>query len=403
MKKIVTIFLVATMFAAVLIGCTGTPEEPEPVEESQPEEEVQEPEVTEEETEPEPQEESSGLDIGIVLPTKEETRWLGDEAFFIEAIENSDYTAEILFSQNSSAIEKTNVETLITKGAKVIVLCPYDATAAAAAVEDAEQAGIPVISYDRLIMDTDALDYYVTFDSKAVGAAQAEFLVEKAGDTEGNNLYIYSGALTDNNSFLFFEGAWTVLQPKIADGTFVIQNSEKAVELSDKLELTRDEMADIMSTVDTEWSMDVSKSLAEAHLTGNDASAKGTVFVLGPADDDCARALSDAFHADAEVEEVWIVGADGVEGSVQYILDGLQSMTVYKDPNALVVSTMEIVDALLTGKEVETDTTYNNNMMDVPSIKADVVTVTRDNIVEVFFDGGVYDPSNFDIPEDLVD
>jgi putative multiple sugar transport system substrate-binding protein len=385
MKKALSLLMVGMLVAFLFAGCQPAPAAPEEapvVEQPSAEEAVEEVAV-------------SGDLIGIVLPTKQETRWLGDEAKFKKIIEEKGYNAEILFSQNSSAIEKTNVETLISKGAKVIILCPYDATAAAAAVKDAEDAGIPVISYDRLILDTDAVDFYVTFDSMAVGAAQAKYLVDQAGDTQGNNLYMYSGALTDNNSFLFFEGAWSVLQPKIADGTFVIRNSSKAVEFADKLDLTRDEMADIMSSVDTEWSMDVSKSLAEAHLTANDASAKGLVYVLGPADDDCARSLSDTFYSDAEIEKIIIAGADGVEASVQYIIDGKQNMTVYKDPNALVVASMNIADLLLAGKEVPFDKTYNNNVIDVPSIQADVVTVTAENIVQVFFEGGVYDGSKF--------
>ena len=336
-----------------------------------------------------------GLDIGIVLPTKEESRWLGDEAKFKSQIAEYGYDAEFLFSQNSSAIEKTNVETMITKGAKVIILCPYDATAAAAAVSDAHKEGIPVISYDRLILDSPYVDYYVTFDSISVGAAMAQYLVDQAGDTKNNNLYIYSGALTDNNSLMFFKGAWGVLQPKVADGTFVIKNSAKAVELSGKLDLTREEYTAIMGTIDTEWNMQVSKSLAEAHLTANDASAKGLVYVLGPADDDCARALSDTFRADAEVTKLIITGADGVEASVQYLIDGKQSMTVYKDPNTLVTAAMSIAESLLAGEEVKYDTTYNNNVIDVPSIQADVTTITRDNIVEKFFESGVYDGSKF--------
>ena len=90
-----------------------------------------------------------------------------------------------------------------------------------------------MVSYDRLIRDTDAVDYYVTFDSIAVGEAQAQYLVDKATGT-GNPLYLYAGAASDNNAFLFFEGAWNVLQPKIADGTFVIKNSSEAVGLQDK-------------------------------------------------------------------------------------------------------------------------------------------------------------------------
>ena len=112
---------------------------------------------------------SKGLELGIVLPTKNETRWLGDEAKFQEAIAEMGIEAEILFSQGSSATEKTNVETLISKGADIIVICPFDATAASAAVNDAKKEGITVISYDRLILDTDGLDYYVTFDSVSVG------------------------------------------------------------------------------------------------------------------------------------------------------------------------------------------------------------------------------------------
>ena len=109
--------------------------------------------------------------------------------------------------------------------------------AAAAAVEAAKAAGVKVISYDRLITNTKAVDYYVTFDSIAVGAQQAQYLVDHATG-KGNPLYLYAGAATDNNAFLFFQGAWGVLQPKIADGTFVIKNSSQAVNLQANATLT---------------------------------------------------------------------------------------------------------------------------------------------------------------------
>ncbi len=368
MKKKISLLLVAILVLSLFAGCQSTP--------------VQ-------------QGQSGGLELGIVLPTKEESRWLGDEAMFKQMIEQSGVKAEILFSQNNSATEKTNVETLISKGADIIVLCPFDATAAGAAVNDAHKEGIKVISYDRLIMDTDGLDYYATFDSVSVGAAMAQYLVDQAGNTKGNNLYLYSGALTDNNSLMFFKGSWQVLQPKIADGTFIVQNCAKVVELSQKAELTRDEYISIMGTIDSEWNMQVCKSLAEAHLTASNSSAKGTVYVLSPADDDCARSLSDTFRADADVEKLIITGADGVKSSVQYIIDGKQSMTVYKDPKALVTATMNIVNAIREGKEAQYDTTYDNNKMKVPSVQANVVTITKDNIVEKFFDSGVYNGSEF--------
>ena len=118
--------------------------------------------------------------VGIVLPTKDEPRWIQDEARFKELLATANVPVEILFSQGDSAKEKANVESLLTKGVKVIILTPQDGAAAAAAAEAAKEAGAKVISYDRLILGTDAVDYYVTFDSNAVGAAQAQYLVDKA-------------------------------------------------------------------------------------------------------------------------------------------------------------------------------------------------------------------------------
>ncbi|MCS6993029.1 MAG: substrate-binding domain-containing protein, partial [Anaerolineales bacterium] len=225
----------------------------------------------------------SKLAVGIVLPTKDEPRWIQDETRFKEALTKAGYDVEILFSQGSSAKEKENVESLITKGVKVLIICPHDGSAAAAAAEAAKAAGVKVISYDRLIRDTDAVDYYVTFDSVAVGEAQAQYLVDKATG-KGNPLYLYAGAASDNNAFLFFEGAWNVLQPKIADGTFVIKNSSEAEALSGKAKLTREEMGKIIGQITTNWDFNTAKNLAEANLTKATAADKGNVFILAPND-----------------------------------------------------------------------------------------------------------------------
>ena len=131
---------------------------------------------------------SGGVDIGIVLPTKDEDRWVADEAKFRELIEEKGYKADIMYSQASSAIEKTNVETLIAKGIKVLLICPYDAAASASAVEMAKEEGIHVISYDRLITDTDAVDYYVAFESTKIGEAMGRYLVEQAEPYGGTGL-----------------------------------------------------------------------------------------------------------------------------------------------------------------------------------------------------------------------
>jgi putative multiple sugar transport system substrate-binding protein len=123
---------------------------------------------------------SSKVSVGIVLPTKDEPRWVQDEQRFKDALSDSKYTTEILFSQGSSAKEKENVETLLNKGIEVLIITPHDGAAAASAVEAAKKEGVTVISYDRLITNTDAVDYYVTFDSVAVGAAQGQYLIDNS-------------------------------------------------------------------------------------------------------------------------------------------------------------------------------------------------------------------------------
>jgi len=338
-------------------------------------------------------EEPEALSVGIVLPTKDEPRWLQDEERFRDLFAEEGYDVEILFSEGSSAKEAQNVEALITQGVDVIIITPHDGGAAAAAVEAAHEAGIKVIAYDRLITGTDAVDYYVTFDSIAVGEAQAQYLVDHA-EGEGNPLYLYAGAASDNNAFLFFEGAWKVLQPKIADGTFVIANSDEAEAVADKPELTRDEMATVIGQITTNWDFNTAKTLAESNLTAADAEMKGDVFILAP-NDGTARAIADAFASDGDVTSYVVTGQDAEIASVQYIIDGKQSMTVFKDVRTLVRDAIGTAVALLKGEEPDTTGSYDNGVIDVPAKQSEVITVDQSNVVEALIDSGYYDASEF--------
>jgi putative multiple sugar transport system substrate-binding protein len=339
------------------------------------------------------------LAVGIVLPTKDEPRWIQDENRFKDALEKENYSVEILFSQGDSAKEKQNVETLISKGIKVLIICPHDSTAAAASAEAARAAGVKVISYDRLITDTEAVDYYVTFDSVSVGKAQGQYLVDHATGT-GNPLYLYAGAASDNNAFLFFEGAWSVLQPKIVDGTFVIKNSSEAVALQDKPTLTREEMGRIIGQVTTNWDFNVAKNLAESNLTAATAADKGDVFILAP-NDGTARAIADAFAADTDVTSYVITGQDAEIASVQYIIDGKQSMTVLKDVRVLVADAIKAAIIFLEGGTPEATTTYNNGVIDVPAKPSEVISVDRTNLIEAIIDSGYYSADQFTGLENL--
>ncbi|KPB06177.1 sugar ABC transporter substrate-binding protein [Bacillus sp. CHD6a] len=336
---------------------------------------------------------SGSVSVGIVLPTKDEPRWVQDEQRFKDALKDSDYTTEILFSQGSSAKEKENVETLINKGIEVLIITPQDGDAAAAAVEAAKKEGITVISYDRLITNTDAVDYYVTFDSVAVGAAQGQYLIDNV-EGSGVPLYLYAGAASDNNAFLFFEGAWSVLQPKIADGTFKIANSSEAEALKDTAELTRDQMSKILGQVTTNWDPNEAKNKAQTHLTAVGADMKGDVAVLAP-NDGTARSIADVFATDGEVSSYLVTGQDAEKASIQYIIDGKQSMTVFKDVRTLVTDAMGIAVEILDGKTPETTGFYDNGEVEVKAKQTDVIVVDEENVQQELIDSEYYEASEF--------
>jgi putative multiple sugar transport system substrate-binding protein len=403
MKRLTILMSLLLVLILALSACGGGAEEPAeeapaeeaPAEEAEaPAEEEAEAPAEEEAEEPAAEEaEMAGGSVGVVLPTREEPRWIQDETRFQDAFDELGVDVEILFSEGDSAVERSNVEDLITRGVEVIILTPHDGAAAAAATEAADEAGVDVIAYDRLILDTDAVDYYVTFDSVAVGEAQGQYLVDNAEGT-GNPLYLYAGAATDNNAFLFFEGAWNVLQPAIADGTFEIINSSEAVALQDQAELTREQMADIIGQITTNWDFNDALSLAEANLTAATAEQKGDVFILAP-NDGTARAIADAFAADADVSSYVVTGQDAEIASVQYIIDGRQSMTVLKDVRTLVSDAIDAAVAFLDDETPPETTTYDNGAVEVPASPSEVITVDQSNVQEAIIDSGYWPADEF--------
>ena len=328
--------------------------------------------------------------IGIVLPSS----WAQvEQARFQDALKAAGYSAQILVSEDA-ATEKAAVETLIRRGIKVLILTPQDSAAAAAVADAARAAGVKVIANDRLILDTASIDYYVTFDNVATGAAQAQYLIDKAGATKGNNLYLYAGAASDSNPFLLLEGAWGKLQPRIADGTFVIRNSSVAVALQGNPTLTRDQQGRIISQITTDWDANTARYLAQSDLMTAPAGAKGTVFILAP-NDTTARAIADVFAADKDIRTYFVTGQDADKASIQYIIDGRQDMTVFKDPRARVKDAVAAAVAFLKGGAPAATTTVDNGAIDVPTTAIDPVTVTIDDIQSALIDTGYYRANDF--------
>ena len=341
----------------------------------------------------------SYVPIGIVLPSG----FTGSGPELNAALNATGYGARIMYSRDTAS-EKANVEALIRLGIKVLIIAPWDSAAAALVANEALAAGVKVIAYDRLILNTRAVRYYVTFDLMAVGAAQAHYLIAHAGATKGNNLYLYAGAPSDSNSFSFLEGAWETLQPRIADGTFVIRNSAVAVALQANSSLTHAQQAAIIAQVTTNWDPNTARTMAVSNLAALSATAKGTVFILGP-NDATARAIADVFAADKDVTTFYVTGQDAEKASIQYIIDGKQGMTVFKDPHMLVDAALAAAGAFLTGAAPVATTKQNNGAIDVPSLLLPVVPVTKDNVQTALIDtGNQWDrlnptPTSSDLPE----
>ncbi len=332
--------------------------------------------------------------IGIVLPSA----WGQDRTRFQEALKAAGYgTAGYgvrMLASHDTATELADVRALIRQGIKVLVLCPQDGSRSAAAADVARAAGVKVIAYGRPVLNTASIDYFVSFENRAVGAAQAQYLLDQAGATKDNNLYLYTGAISDPNSFMFLEGAWAKLQPRLVDGTFVIRNSSLAVALQGTAMLTRDQVASIIGQTSTNWDAITAAGLAVGNLAAVGTVGKGRVFILGP-NDTTARAIAGVFAADKDVTKYSITGQDAEKASVQSIIDGTQGMTVFKDARLEVRDALGAAVALLKGRNPVASTAYDNGKIDVPATLFPGVTVTVDNIQSALIDSGYYLASDF--------
>ena len=332
------------------------------------------------------------VQIGIVLPTQNEERWIQDEARFKAYLDETDYSYEILFSDGDSQVEASNIDTLITKGMEVLIITAHDSEAAKTAVQKAIDEGVKVIAYDRLV-DLEEVSFYVTFDSIVVGEQQAQFLIDQAGDTTGNELYLYSGGTWEANAPLFFRGAWKVLQPKIADGTFVVMNAPKHADYINKAELTTEEALEIMAQVDTNWDPADTTTLAQNHVsTFVPTDHADKAFFIAP-NDFTARAIRAEFIQ--VYNEVIITGQDADKLSIKSIQDGEQSMTILKDVRTLVENAFNVADSLMKGESLPTATHFYGEA-EVPAVPTVVVVVTQSNLIEEIINSGYYTQEEID-------
>ncbi|MEM5584575.1 multiple monosaccharide ABC transporter substrate-binding protein [Roseibium sp. AS2] len=319
--------------------------------------------------------------IGIAMPTKSSARWISDGNSMVEQFTEAGYTTDLQYAEDDIPNQLAQIENMITKGADVLVIAAIDGTTLSNALENAAAAGIKVIAYDRLIRDSGDVDYYATFDNFKVGVQQATSLVgglkERFGDGP-YNVELFGGSPDDNNAYFFYDGAMSVLQPLIDDGSIVIQSGQTG-----------------MDTVGTlRWDGAVAQSrmdnLLSAHYT--DKTLHGALSPYDGLSIGILSSLKGVGYGSGDQKMPIVTGQDAEVPSVKSILAGEQYSTVFKDTRELARVTVGMVDALLEGGEPEiNDTkTYNNGVKVVPSYLLEPVAVDAGNWEEILIGSGYY-------------
>ena len=316
--------------------------------------------------------------VGVAMPTKSSERWISDGNNIKEQLESAGYEVDLQYAEDDIPTQVSQVENMVTKGVDVLVIAAIDGTALGDVLETAESQDIPIISYDRLIRDSEAVDYYSTFDNEKVGVLQAESLVEglKAKGAGPYNVELFAGSPDDNNATFFWNGAMTVLQPMIDSGEIVVPSGQ----------------TDFDQAAILRWDPATAQKRMEDILTSTYASEK-VQGVLSPYDGlslGIIAALRGNGYSDADLPVV--TGQDAEVQSVKSILAGEQYSTVFKDTRELARVTVDMIKAVGADEEPEVNDTetYDNGVKVVPSYLLEPVTVTKDDVTEVLVDSEYY-------------
>jgi putative multiple sugar transport system substrate-binding protein len=315
--------------------------------------------------------------VFISMPTEAEERWNKDGAELVKGIEEAGYQAKLTFAQDKIDQQNSDIENAINEGAKIIVIGAKDGSAVGPAVEKARDAGIKVIAYDRLIMNTPAVDYYVTFQLEKVGVLEANYIIEKLGLDKGEkgpfNIELFTGSADDNNAKFFFKGAWELLQPYFAEGVLVSPSGRVTKDF------TLEQWADI--AIDS-WKMENAQKEMESRLAKYDGGNVQLHAVMSPYDG-ISQGVINAIQSQgmpwAPGAETWpwITGQDATNYALYNINQGTQGETVWKDTRELAAEVAKVCVQILKGETVDAADVMNNGSVDVASILLDSKSVTK--------------------------
>ena len=326
--------------------------------------------------------------VGVAMPTQDLQRWNQDGANMEEQLKAAGYEVELKFGANDIPTQVNQIETMIANGCKALVIASIDGDSLGTVLAQAKEAGIPVIAYDRLIMNSDAVSYYATFDNWLVGVKQGEYIEQaldlaNAGDKKFNIEYI-TGDPGDNNINFFFDGAMSVLQKYVDAGTLVCPSGQVAT-------LKEDGSYDKAVVATAGWDTAAAQSRFENILASFYSDGTQLDAVLA-SNDSTACGVENALNSSYTGEWPVITGQDCDIAIMPNLVAGKQSMSVFKDTRTLASKVVEMVDALMKGAEppINDTETYDNGTGIIPSFLCEPVACTVDNYQELLSDSGYY-------------
>ena len=321
----------------------------------------------------------AGGAVGVSMPTQTSERWIADGEAVKSQLEEAGFTVDLQFANDDIPTQSQQIDQMITQGVKVLIIAAIDGTALAPQLENAAAQGIKIISYDRLIRDSENVDFYVSFDNFKVGVAQGQSLIDglkERGDGPFN-IELFAGSLDDNNAHFFFDGAMSVLQPEIDNGTLTVVSGQTSIDQAATLGWQQEKAQKRMEDLLTAHYQD---KKVDGVLSANDGLARGIITALQ--NNGYSGTVEDGFPV--------VTGQDAEIASTKLIQDGVQYSTIFKDTRLLAEQAVAAAQDLLAGEEPEANNTtdYDNGVKVVPSYLLDVVTVTQDNITEALVDTG---------------
>ena len=316
--------------------------------------------------------------VGVAMPTMDLQRWIQDGDNMKKQLEAAGYEVDLQYANNDVATQVSQIENMLLNGCEVLVVASIDGGALDTVLGLAKEAGVPVIAYDRLLTGTANVDYYTTFDNYGVGQIQGQYIVDRFDleNAEGPfNIEFTAGSPDDNNAGLFFAGAFDTLKPYIDAGKLVVVSGQTEFE--------------VVAT--PAWKSETAQARMDNILTGFYADGTKLDICLCSNDSTALGVTNSLINFGFTAENMPVItGQDCDVANTKNMIAGLQAMSVFKDTRTLAAQTVVMVTDILNGKTPETNATYANGVMDVPSYNCTPVFADVNNYAELLVESGYY-------------